>query len=577
MSLTSALYSSFAGLRHSTAQISVTSQNVTNADKPGYTRKELLSDYQTTNAGTVAINSRIETVDYNIYMLASLVEDSSVAMRDRTIADYLSVYVDEIGSITGDNTISAYIDNLASSLDELTVTPEDTSLKGQVVANAERVSAELNRLSTTIQDARLQADRQIEETVTQINDLVTKLHELNNDILKNGALGDTTANIEDDRNLALEQLSELIEFDYFINSNNQLQIYTAGRPLLDSRPRGIDYTAATNIDQTVVYPGGFGAIDLDGYDLTPVTRGGELKGLIDVRDSFFVQEQDKLDALAVSLMDSLNGVLSEGTAFPARTNLVGPRDGSIGPGDAISATGSFTIGTLDSDGVVVSSAAIPLAGVTTVNDLITAINGALPADVLASINPTGQLSIDGLLGNGVFVDAGTASFAPDGENFLEYFGMNNLFDGAGAADISVSEYLISDAANLATSRVQSTTVGDDALSIGDSSLTAEMLDTLTADYSYGVAGNFAAQDEKIVNYVDKIIADIAYRASNADTDATIRTELMDQTRTTLKNLSGVNIDEEMANLVDLQAKYEASATMVRTLQEMFDTLISAVR
>jgi flagellar hook-associated protein FlgK len=33
----------------------------------------------------------------------------------------------------------------------------------------------------------------------------------------------------------------------------------------------------------------------------------------------------------------------------------------------------------------------------------------------------------------------------------------------------------------------------------------------------------------------------------------------------------------MANLIDLEAKYEASATMIATIQELFDTLIAAVR
>lgn len=577
MSISSALYSSFAGLRQSTAQISVTSQNVTNADRPGYTRKELVSSYQTTNAGTVAINSRIETVNYNIYMLASLIEDSSVATREQTIADYLSVYARELGSIDGDNTISAYINNFTSSLDELTITPEDSSLKGQVVANAGRITSELNRLSTNIQDARLQADKEIEQTVIEINDLLSQINDLNTDILQNGALGGSVANLEDERNIALERLSELIDFDYFTNSNNQLQIYTAGRPLLDSRAREIEYTAANNLDKTVVYPGGFNAIDLDGFDLTTRLVGGEIKGLIDVRDTFLVQEQDKLDALAASIIESVNDVLSEGTSLPPRNSMVGPRDGGIISTTPLAATGIFTIGTMGDDGVVVSSAVINVGTTPTAGDLITALNLALPGDITAGLNASDQFTLTGLGGNGIFVDAGTAQFGANNQNFLEFFGLNNLFDGAAADDISVSSYLTADSATLATARVTSTTIGDQALSIGDSSLTADILDTFTADFSYNIAGNFAAQDDKIINYVDKIISDIAYRASNAETDATIRTQLKDQTRTTLQNLSGVNIDEEMANLVDLQAKYEASATMISTLQEMFDTLLGAVR
>ena len=104
-----------------------------------------------------------------------------------------------------------------------------------------------------------------------------------------------------------------------------------------------------------------------------------------------------------------------------------------------------------------------------------------------------------------------------------------------------------------------------------------MHDAFTSAYSFAAAGNFAAQSDSLTNYIDNLISDVAYRASNAETTASIAQSLMDQTKSTLENMSGVNIDEEMANLIDLEAKYEASATMIKTLQDMFDTLLGAVR
>jgi flagellar hook-associated protein 1 FlgK len=122
-----------------------------------------------------------------------------------------------------------------------------------------------------------------------------------------------------------------------------------------------------------------------------------------------------------------------------------------------------------------------------------------------------------------------------------------------------------------------TGIGDRAVNVGDASLTNELSTAFSTSYSYAAAGNFAAQNDSLNNYIDKIISDVAFRANNAKTDADITSNLMQQTKNTLQNLSGVNIDEEMAYLIDLEAKYEASATMLSVLQEMYDTLIAAVR
>ena len=578
MTISSALYSSFYGLRNAEGRINVVSQNVTNADKPGYTRKELESQYITTNAGTVPINSTIQTVDYNPFMLKTLVDDTSIANKNQVISAYLNSYADKIGSIDGDNSLSSYIDDMASAMDQLALTPEDTSLKNQVIASAERVANELNRLSTAAQEQRLKADNEIEKTVLQINSSLSILENINLEITEAQTLGRSTANLIDERNQELENLSSLIDVDYFINKDNKLNIYTAGRPLLDSSARLIEYTANTAIDKNTIYPAGFNSIDLDGFDITAGIRGGELAGLIESRDSYMVEEQSKLDEFASVLSTQMNALLNEGASVPGRPTIVGELSG-LTPATALGATGIIRISTTDNNSIVQDTVDLNLIGSATVADLINNINTTLNPNVTASLTTDGQLQIvANNAGEGIIFNQRTSSF-PSGENFSTFFGLNNMFNGTGADDIEVSQYLIDNGDFLSTSRPDNTAgfVGRKAVNIGDSSLTREMHDAFTNRYSFNAAGNFAAQSENINNYIQKIISDVAYRGSNAESNSNVTKTLMDQTKTALQNLSGVNIDEEMANLIDLEAKYEASATMIKTLQEMFDTLLSAVR
>jgi flagellar hook-associated protein 1 FlgK len=579
MALTGALYSTLSGLQQTETRISVLSDNVSNADKPGYTRKKVDTNYTSVNERTVALSSTIVTVNYNPYLLEALIGDTAIAAKDGKVADFLINYSNQMGSVAGENSMSAYLSNFISALDQLTITPEDGSLKNLVVQEASRVTTELNRLSNSIQDYRLQIDTEIDRTVREINELTSNIEKLNKEIKRIEILGQSTANLEDDRRQTLKELAQYININYFVNDQNQVQIYTNGRPLLDTRAREITYDPVTVMDKTIVYPGGFNAIDLDGFDLTPAIKGGEIGGFIELRDRYFIEEQAKLDALANGLMDQLNAISNEGASLPPRPSLVSELD-TLSAGTALNATGSFRLTTLDNDGVVQNTADIALGGLATIGDLIAAINTALGPDVTASINAQDQLQIvANNAGEGLAMNQLTSDVTPGNVSLANFFGLNNIFDGDGADTIEVSDYLISNPENLALGSLAAGAIvaGDTALFPGDSTLATTMNDSFTTNFTFAAAGNFGAQSENLNNYADKIIGDIALRAGNARANREITTSLLTQTETSLQNLSAVNIDEEMANLIDLEAKYEASATMIATIQELFDALLNAVR
>lgn len=580
MSLTSALYTSFYGLRNTEAALSVTSANVTNADKPGYTRKEYAVDYVTTNIGTVPIGGTIQSVVLDPYLLADIIEDTSKGQRSAILAAYLSDYVDRLGSPLGGNTLSGSLDELLASFDEIATTPEDSALKTKAVADAENVAFQLRELSESVQDLRARADKDIEAAVVEVNESLEKLQRLNEAITVAGVTGQSTADLEDERRVELEKLAENIDIDYFINSDNKLQIYAGARPLLDSNPHFLSYTSATAIDSTVTYPGGFSAITANGMDITPLIQGGEIGALIELRDVSLVQEQAKLDEMATALMNQLNGLLNQGAALPPRPEMIGDVTG-LAAGDAFTGTGSVRIATTDQNGVVQNFSDFNLAGYATIGDVVADINATLGPDVTASITADGELQIvANNAGEGISINELDSAVNPDGDGFSAYFGLNGLFDGTGAEDIQVSAYLKENAEYLAASRLSddvALAIGDIGVNVGDGSLAKELNEAFTASYSFSAAGNFVAQTESINKYADKIMADIASRASNAASAAENTVALLERSKNNLLNLTGVNIDEEMAHIVDLEAKYDSAATLIGTIQEMFDELIAAVR
>lgn len=438
----------------------------------------------------------------------------------------------------------------------------------------------MNRVSDSVQEYRLQVDSKIERSVTEVNNSLQKIADINEMIIEANVAGQSTANLEDDRRVELEKVAAFIDIDYFENNDGEIQIYTNGRPLLDSRAHTIAYAANTNLDKTTLYPAGFGAIDLDGFDLTPVISSGKIGGLIDLRDTLLVSEQAKFDEFSSVMITEVNRVSNQGASFPARTALLGDVVG-VAAGDALAATGNFRIATLDAGGVVQNTADFNMAGYATVGDMIADINAILGPDVTASIAaPDGRFQIvANNAGEGVSMNELTSDVGPNNLGASHYFGLNNIFDGTGADDVVVSQYLLNNPEFLSSGTLTSgaLAIGDVGVAPGDSSTVNNLRDALTANFTFNAAGNFATQTESIDKYIDKIISDAAFSAKNAADKVKISQSLMNETKSTLENLSGVNIDEEMAHLIDLEAKYEASATMLATIQELFDTLLSAVR
>ncbi len=579
MSLTSSLYTSFAGLRNTESQITVSANNVTNADKAGYTRKQYSPEYGISGLGSVPVGGTVTTILFDPFLFEKVIEDTSIAASNSTIAEYLDRYADRLGTISGGNTLSASVDDLASALDQLALTPEDNALKAQVISAAEEVAFQLRQLSNTVQGLRGEADSEINESVNNINNSLNKIDRLNKEIALASVTGRSVAELEDDRNLELENLSSEIEINYFFDSNNQVKIYTDGRPLLTSNPHLLSFSpASASFDSTAVYPGGLSGVTVDGADITANIDGGRLNGLLSIRDGLLVQEQEKLNAFANTMSDQLNSLLNTGASAQPRPEMVGDLSGLAG-GTALTGSGTMRIALTDANGVVNNVATLNLAGFATVNDLIVGINAALGPDLTASLNGDGELVLTANnAGEGVSINQLTSDMG-GGESFGQFFGLNDLFTGIlGAEDIQVSEYLRNGSEYLATGGLNATAViGDVGVTPGDGSLSKAMNEVFTAAVAFGAAGNFAAQNETLDVYADKIMSDAANRANNAAQKAETVLFLLDQTKSTLQNLTGVNIDEEMTKIVDLEARYQAAATVISTISDLFDELIAAVR
>ncbi len=580
MALTAGLNMAIRGMMTTAVKTTLSSQNITNADKTGYSRKELQVNYLTTNTGSTPV-AGIVVGTTDKFMVKALVGDISTYSAKNVVSSSLDYYVTQVGNTDGTNSLSNYLDSMYSTLQYLATNPETNANKSEVVQTADGLASSLRDLTNDIQKLRLQNEQKIADSVNNINAIIDRINTLNEKIT-GGVSGDSsTAEYEDQRNLELQNLAGEMDIQYFYTANNRLQLYTGdGQALLLSQPQKLTYAVTNQVNSTTLYPADFSPISLNGADITNSLRSGKLAGYIDLRDDIYPKEQAKLDEFANVLKNQINTLLNTGASVPSRNIVEGSLE-NLTAGTTFSATGTVRVAVTDRTGTIVNYSDINLSSMTSINDVMTALNG-IPG-VTASLNTDGQLKITATPStNGISINPMTSSVTSStGESFSSYFGLNDLFTGtAGASDIKVSNYLLNAPEYLAIGVLSSSAtlaIGDRGVNRGDGSIAQSLSDMLNSNVPFNAAGDFAAQNNTLQRYAQAFMSSAASKADLAQKDSDTSLQVYKTSSDLLTSHNGVNVDEETAKLLVYQNQYQAGAQVVKTIQEMLDALIAAIR
>ena len=589
MSLNIARSIAFSGLSATSVQISVTSSNISNADTTGYTAKTASQSSSVTNGvGTgVTVSGITSTVDK--LLLKSLIGATS----DLGSADTTNTYLTSLeklygstsstdGSSTG-TSLANSIASLESALSSLASTPSSASLQSNVISALDDVASQLRETSSGIQKLRSDADQDISSSIDDVNSNLQEIADLNAAIKQTAAVGQSTADLEDQRNTALQDIASKMNISYFTASNGDLQIYTtSGQALVDSSAHTISYTAAASVTASTTYAAGssssgFSAIEVNGVDITSQVSGGDIGALVTLRDKTLPAAQSQLDQLAQQLGSAMNGISNGASAVPAPTSLTGTT--AVTSSTALSATGTVRIAATDQSGNLVSYGDLDLSSYATVGDLVTAINGI--SGLSASVDSDGHLSITATgSGNGVAINEMTSAVGSSGDGFSDYFGLNDLVTGTGASDIAVNSKILTGTSELQLATLDSSsslTVGSTVLSSGSATVVNAFYDALTESRTFSSTGGLAATTGSLADYASTIVSDVASKSSQASTNYTAKETAQSTYADSLSSQSGVNLDEESAKLSTLQNKYSAASALIEAINSMYSALLSAVQ
>ncbi|WP_119308106.1 flagellar hook-associated protein FlgK [Cohaesibacter haloalkalitolerans] len=617
MALTSALSIATSGLKATNRDLEVASSNIANANTPGYTKKvssreDMVLNGQVTSVVQTDVQRTLDLVAQKQFWT-----ETGATSYSKTINDYLT-QVDAMFGQPGDaNALDALVNEFATSLQALETSPDDSTTRLQVLNDASVLTRAMNDASETIQALRQDAEFALEDAVQSANDILQNIQKLDQQIQEVSLTsGGSAAGLMDQRDAFVTQLAELMPVRVTQRDNNSIQISTTGGlTLYDAEAVQLDFTAYGTVGPYTEWDSQsndnqLGSVYLKSNtgELTDITLSGGLGGsrigaLLELRDDLLVEAQAQLDSLADGLADAFGKFDIEGSAV-----TVGAQDGfdldltdlqsgdeftftyqdvgtgetntvtfvrvdsatSLPLGDDVTARNDDTVVGIDFSGGMASVAAqvqTALGGAFTVsnpagNDLRILDDGA--ANTVAIQSFDGRATATGLQQTAgalpFFVDAGAGpdiySGSVDGQ--VQQTG----FSGR----IAVNQALFNDP-TLLVRHSASTGIADQTR---PSELLAALTDTkLTFSYQDGGAPVSMTVDE----FARQVIS---YQSQQAET-AQIRYDgqqiVMNNVLSRFEESASVDVDEELARLLELQTAYSANARVMTAVKEMMDALM----
>ena len=608
MGLVSSLSNAVSGLRTSQDSITILSRNVANAGTPGYHRQSLnIIDYSSQN-GTYA---RTAGVDRAFSQSLQTYYNRQVAdtSMSTVMGDYLNKLQGFLGKPGSAGSLDTMFGSFKNSLQALATSPDDYPTRAKVVAEAQAMAQRLNSLSSVVQELRQETETRIANDANQVNGMLTSLNEVNTRMLDLGMTDTARASLLDQRDRLVASVAEIIDVQAHYRADGTVALMTrSGVGLLDNGVSTFKFetagalspTTLADMDPTASKVGRLTLTTPSGLSIDlvqqGVLQGGELAGLVQLRDTILVEMQNQLDDIAAGLASVFSTITTSGEALPGATGFKADISG-IKPGNDILVTyaengvehririvnGKTPEKYTDASGqrVIVADFGDPPDATA-----LAAALGAAAPELDFSVTADGDLTVLDKGGRDVtsVTTRASASGTQNGDLALALFvdQGNSPFTGnidtdppqirGFASRISVNPAVIADNGRLVQFDVGHT--------LGDAARPEYLLNQLNS-MSFITGGGPSANvgRHQLNGTVEQLIGQVLnYQGTTIGSALTARADrqlTLETITTQMEQEYGVNMDEEMARLTELQSAYAANARIVSVVKELLDTLFAS--
>ena len=303
MTLIAALSIANNGLANIDRQLALVSQNVANANTPGYVAET--ATQQSITANGVGLGARIGPATRNLdtALQAQVMLQNATVTGLQTQRAALSS-IDAVQGAPGDGTdLASLLGDLQDQFSTLLNNPDSAPQQAQVVSSASRLATGINTLSEVYVAQRQAAQDDLVNAVGTLNTTLNTIGQLSNQIIALQAGGQSTADLENQRDAVVQTLSQLVQVKTLVQPNGDMLITTTGGLALPTRAGASPLQAGSaTLQPGAFYPGGgVPPITLGGADVTRQFTGGRIGGDLMLRDSTLPVFQAELDEFAQGL------------------------------------------------------------------------------------------------------------------------------------------------------------------------------------------------------------------------------------------------------------------------------------
>lgn len=541
------LRTGLSGLVASQRALATTSHNIANVNTPGYSRQRAeLTTNRSEFAGGAGRSMYIGT-GVNVQSITRVYDDfltQQVRNHGTNVgqSETMSTWISQLDGVVGDSDtgLAPALKQFFGAVNDAANNPASLPARQALLGQANTLASRFQEVDGQMDALRAGVNDSVRATVSEVNALAGSIAKLNGAIAATQGQGGASADMLDQRNQLVADLAQRVPVSTVAQDDGTLSVFVGkGQTLvLGTEARALETAPASDPRQLEIHFQGSRA-NVNGF-----LNGGRIGGLLDFQSKVLDPAQNQLGLMAVGLAETFNAQHGQGI------DLNGAAGGNF-------FTPPKPKGLPDPDNTGSGVAAVTLTPGGT--------SALKPSDYEVSYNGTGysvrRLSDDTEVTTGA------------GPTFSGVDGLNITISGTPAAGDRFLVQLTGGAAGdmkVSITDPRQFAAADTAGGVGNNA-NALKLAGLQANKTL-LNGSSSLQDIQ-----GQMVADVGIAGSAANQALDAQTALLDQATQARDSFSGVNLDEEAANLMRYQQSYSAAAKVVQIGDSIIQTLLDAVR
>lgn len=515
--------------------------------------------------------------------------------------------LEQIYNEPADISVRTNMDKFWESWQELSLHPENHAARQAVVTRGESLTDSIRSQWENLMGVGNLLNSDIDATVEQVNDLTAQIASLNREIIRSKGMGDNPNDLMDRRDLAVDKLSKLINISTDQRDSDEFMVHMDGHILVQggvAREFGLESMLDNNGYQKVVWAD----TKEDAF-----ISGGKLGALIELRDVDVRNELQSLNTMTMNFVDLVNDVHRNaygannvsGLDFFTQQNFVENVNGNFdrnGDGEfdhsyIFRFTGTTKLNPQEQiglEGVMTFSSAdgltrVPYYPTDTVEAVINRINDS-NAEVKAYLDRNDNLVLKGTTANKMENPDFVIRHVEDSGFFLAGYagilkgsGAENAYDYAKADAVNAldnAQFAVSPVLNPAGYVEVNKAIKNDVMSVA--SAFKDFAGNVNAGDSKAASAIASIRNSQVMighkrtfdDYFADTVTNVGLKGEQAENNLNSNVAIMNDLRNLRESISGVNIDEELADIIKFQHGYNAAAKFVTVWDSLIDTVIN---